>query len=50
MVINRLRRKGMGIAKFIMTRDNLAAQRVRKINNDFDIATKSITRRIKRKR
>ena len=51
MVLQKLRRKGKRIVKGIMTRDTLAAQRVRKINVDFDVATKSITRaKLRRKR
>ncbi len=51
MVLNKLRRKGRSIAQGIMQRDTLAAQRVRKINVDFDLATKSITRaKLKRRK
>ena len=46
MVLQKLRRKGRRIARGIMTRDELAAQRVRKINQDFDLATKSVTRKV----
>ena len=46
MVLRKLRMKGMRIARGIMTRDELAAQRVRKINENFDLATKSITRKV----
>ncbi len=44
MVLNKLRKKGARIARVIMQRDTLAAQGVRNINVDFDVATKSITR------
>ncbi len=46
MSLQKLRMKGRRIARGIMTRDQLAAQRVRKINEDFDLASKSITRKV----
>ena len=50
MTSDRLRKKGRTVAKFIMTRDQLAAQRVRKINENFDLASKNVIRKVIRRK
>ena len=50
MALQKLRKKGKIIARGIMTRDQLAAQRVRKINENFDLASKNVIRKVIRRK